>query len=196
MDAPNLIFGLQSDWAILLAIFILTSVQFVKVLLDGTKTKREKLDRKRTISTLDNIDVYLRILSDKYTEEVTERQLPVILKEFLGHCKEAIIVQAAASITRNDVVNNEREVTAKLTQYIHNHFHSAQVNLSLFKWKGRLLAEFTKTSWCEKVTDGVIEVVIQTTRKNKMEAYRQLDSFMQQKFDSFLTDALSSAYEA
>lgn len=195
MEGTDMILGLESEWAILSAIFILTSVQLVKTILDGVRNKREKVEQRQRMHTMDKIEMYLKILSNKYTEEVTERQLPVLIKECMGHCRESIIVMGSAAITRNDVVNNEREVRAKLKQFINNHFHSATVNLSLFKWKGRLISEFLNQDWCEQTIDGVSEIVINTTRKDKGEAYRQLGSFMDQKFDHYTTETLSAAYE-
>jgi len=195
MNPDTMVLGLSSEWAILLAIFILTSVQLVKVILDSAKNKREKAEREKRMHTLDKIEIYLSILSNKYTEEVTERQLPVLLKECLGHCRGGIIIMAGTAITKNDVINNEREVTAKVTQYIHNHFHSTTVNLGLFKWKGRSLSEFLHRDWCNEVTEGVVEIVIKTSRKSKEEAYDNLGTFLEQKFNHFATESLSTAYE-
>lgn len=195
IETTDTMFGLQSDWAILAALFILTSVQIVQVVINGTRVKREKSEKERQSRVLDNIEMYLQILSNKYTEEVTERQLPIIIREFLGHCKESIMVIASTAITRNDVINNEREIRSKLTQLINNSFQTLRVDLSLFKWKGRLLAEFLNNKWSVEVVDKVTDIVITVTRRDKDEAYRQLGTLLNSKFDYYKTETLSAAYE-
>ena len=195
MDSSSLILGLRSEWAILLAIFILTSVQLIKVILDSIKTKKEKIERDRRMKVLDKIEVYLRILSEKYTEEVTERQLPVILREFLNHCKEAILVKASSCITKNDIKSSKREVQAKLSQYIDNHFKNTHVSLGLFKWKGRLLSEFIDIKWCDDLKKGILEIVLEKSLIDKNGSYTLLSSLIYNRFDFYTTEALSKAYE-
>lgn len=195
MDGTQLIFGLSSEWAILLAIFILTSVQLVKVIFDGARTKREKAQKEKSDNIMNQIEIYLRILSDKYTEEITERQLPTIFKQFLGHCREAIIVHGSTTITKNDIINNKPVIKAKVSQFIRNHFQTVMVDLGLFKWKGKLLSEFTKQTWCREVEENVLHIILEVGSTDKGEAYRQLISYVDSKFEFFITEAIAEAYE-
>lgn len=190
----ELIGGLQSEWSIILAILILASVQIIKVIFDASKTRKEKIERDRVVKTLNQIDGYLRILSDRFTEEVTERQLPIIIREFMSHCKKTIHLMAAASITRNDVINNSKEIKAKTNQFIINHFKSMIVNFGLFKWKEMYLSDFLNDGWSNEISQGVIKIILRSN-ENKISAYRQLESFMDNKFDDYTTAILSNIYE-
>lgn len=188
--------GLQSDLAILISILILAGLQAFKIWIDyRTKISEKKIQARRDV-VLDSIERYLKILSAKYTEEVTDIQMPVIINEMVMHMKEAITVEAAACITRNDVKKQRRETEAKLSQFICNRYKDLILNLGLFKWRGYSMSEFVDTKYREPIVEGVLEIVCseRESEKAQLQAYRNLGSFMNQKFDTLKSSVLSHAY--
>lgn len=196
MDTSSLVLGLKSEWAILIALFILTSVQIIKIIFDNVKARKERSEYHKRIGTLVKIESYLKILSEKYTEEITERQLPVVIREFLDNCKNSIVAMGYSSIMQNNIEFHEKEIRAKLTQFVHNRFKGVYMDLSLFKWKGNLLSDFVIDNWGSIISKEIVEIVIKSSKCGKDEAFNQLNTFTDQKFDALFTKTLSKAYEA
>ena len=153
------------------------------------------MNQKRDI-VMNAIELYLKILSNKYTEEVTDIQMPVLVHEMTMHAKHAILVEAAAAISKNDILRHKRETEAKLNQFISNRYKDLVLNLGLFKWRGTALSEAVEMKYKESIIEGVIEIVVadRRTEKEFHESYRRLGSFMNQKFDAFQSSILSRAY--
>lgn len=187
---------LQNDWAIITAILILAILQGYKIWIDSRNAAdRTRLDG-RMENTLNNIELYLKILSDKYTEEVTDIQMPIIVHEFVGHIKESIMSEASFSITRNDIKNNKKEVQAKLEVFICNRFRELYTNLGRFKWKGCYLSEFIDLTLKDKVIENVLEIVLKErdTRDQVLMAHQNLESAVRQRFDEIKNDIKTRAY--
>ena len=188
--------ALKSDWAIIVSIFILAILQGYKIYAD-TRANRNKLKfDSRLESTMNNIELYLKILSDKYTEEVTDIQMPIVIDEFVGHMKECIFVEASTSITRNDIKNNKKEIETKLETFINNRYKSLYTNLGRFKWKGRYMNEFVNLNRKEKLISNVNEIVLKErdTKEQLLQAYRNLRSSCDQRFDELKNEILNNAY--
>jgi hypothetical protein len=187
---------LQSDWAIILAIFILAILQGYKIWIDKNNERENRIMNHRLENTMSNIEGYLRLLADQYAEEVTDIQMPIIIDVFVGHIKEAILCEGAASITRNDVKNNRAEINAKLDAFICNRFKELATNLGRFKWKGRYLSEFLDMQHKHKVIKNVNDVVLKErdTDGQKLIAYRNLDSVIRQRFDEIQNEIKFKAY--
>lgn len=196
--------ALKEDWAILVAILILAVVQIIFKIIDQKKDKRtQEVNARRDEfevrreSVMDSIERYLEILSNKYTEEVTDIQMPVIVNEFVGHMKEAITVEAAASIARNNIKSYRKETQAKLEQFISNRYKDLVVDMGRFKWHGLYMSEFLDKGFKDMLTQKVITIVIKErdTVDQTLEAYRQLGSSMDQYSDQLKNSILSKAYE-
>lgn len=188
--------GLKSDWAIILAILILAILQGYKIYADTRANKTKVKFDSRLESTMNNIELYLKILSDKYTEEVTDIQMPIVIGEFVGHMKESIFVEASTSITRNDIKNNKKEIEAKMEAFINNRFKALYTNLGRFKWKGRYMNEFVDLNTKEKLISNVNEIVLKErdTKDQLFQAYRNLRSSCDQRFDELKNEILNNAY--
>lgn len=196
--------NLETDWMIFVVVLVLAIVSLIKILVDARSERRRKSeDRERKAEsirrekTLDSIDRFLRILSVKYTEEVTDRQMPVILNEFLSGTRDTIIVMATSTISKNDVESNQREVKAKVKQFIQNRMRECRFNLGLFKWKGRVLSECSEESWTEEISQGILTIVLvpRLTKDERFEGYKSVIDFLTQRFDEYRAHMLEKAYE-
>lgn len=198
MGTPNGVFmgSLQNDWAIILFILILTCLQAYKIFVDSKASKGKLKFDSRLEGTMGSIELYLKILSDKYTEEVTDIQMPILVHEFVGHVKESIIVEAAASVTRNNVRNNKREIEAKMEQFICNRYKDMVMNLGRFKWRGTSMSAFVDMTLKQKIIDNVLDVVLTERDTNTllMDGYRLLGSSMDQRFDELENSIKTKAY--
>lgn len=187
----------QNDWAIILAILILAILQGYKIWADTRTAKSRGSFESEQKETMADIRLYLKILSDKYTEEVTDLQMPIIINEFVGHVEKATLCEAAASITRNHMRINMKEEATKLEVFIHNQFNELITNLGRFKWKGRYLGEFVNIDRKNKVVENVLEIVCRErdTNEQKMIAYRNLGSAIENRFTEIRNEIKSKAYE-
>jgi hypothetical protein len=190
---PN---GLQSDWGIIIAIAMLASLQGYKIWADARASKTRVTIDARLQQVMTSIELYLKILSDKYTEEVTDIQMPILVEEFVLNTKGAIMVEAMYSIIRNDIKNNRNEIHAKLEQSICNRYRDLVMNIGRFKYKGRSMSEFVDISMKEKITKNVLDIVLKErdTESQKQTAINNLQSCLTSRFDELHNSILERSY--
>ena len=188
--------NLQNDWAIICALLILALLQGYKIWLDNRLHRSRKERETRMEQVMISIEIYLKTLSNKYTEEVTDIQMPIIVNEFVGHMESQVLCEAAASITRNDVKNNKAEIESKLTSFIINRHRELIINMGRFKWKGSYLSEFIPVDDRGDLIDDVLDVVLKQrdTKEQTLMAYRTLFSVVKTHCDEVRQSVISKAY--
>lgn len=193
---PTVVGSLKSDWSILIAIAILAFIQGYKIYLDNRSLKKRSVRDAEVSITMNNINSYLKILADQYTEEVTAIQMPIILDEFIGHTKQAVLCHASAIIAANDIKNNRKETETKIDHFICNRYKELENNLSRFKWNDKEMSQFINQELKEKIVSNVIEIVLKDrdTEAQRLNAYRNLGSTINQRFDQLTNSAKTKAY--
>lgn len=191
----NLLNGIHSEWAILMALFLLLSFSAIRFFIEKNDKKKSKLEWAQSNQIQKDVRDYLAILASKYTEEVTERQLPILIRRVLENVRTQITIMVYDVITRNDISNHEREVKAKVQQFIQNQFSILYMDFGLFRWKGKPISNLLDTDYQQPVIENLLEIIVNVSVGDKKEAYKQVGSFMEQKFDCFITETLSNAYE-
>lgn len=143
-----------------------------------------------------HIEIYLKTLSNKYTEEVTDIQMPIIVNEFIGHMESQVLCEGSASITRNDVKNQKDQIESKIMAYMVNRHRELSINLGRFKWKGAYLNEFLPTDERGDFIDDVLDVILKErdTKDAMLLAYRDLNSVIKTHCDIMRQQVISKAY--
>jgi hypothetical protein len=188
--------SLQNDWAIITALLILAILQGYKIWLDNRLHRSRKERENRMEQVMINIEIYLKTLSNKYTEEVTDIQMPIIVNEFVGHMESQVLCEGAASITRNDVKNNREDIEAKITSFIVNRHRELVINLGRFKWRGAYLSEYLPQEDRGDLIDDVLDVILKErdTKEQVFVAYRNLGSVVKTHCDEVRQSVISKAY--
>lgn len=197
LEPESLIFGLKSEWAILIALLILSSSSILRMVFDYSVAKKQRGKDEEINKVLYAIERYLRILSNKYTEEVTERQMPVIIQEVILHLKLEIKVVCYSAVGYNEISKGEKNLKDKVDQAVCNLFNEAVLALGLFKWKGTVLSELLDNDWKHDVRKGIIEMVVapHSDRKEAVLISQRMGTYLDQKFMGMKATMLSKAYE-
>ena len=167
------------------------------MVFDYSVAKKQRTKDKEIEKVLFAIERYLRILSNKYTEEVTERQMPVIIAEVMLHLKNEIKVGAYASIGYKEGMKDPIETKCKIDQHVCNLFNDSKLALGLFKWKGMVLSELMSPDWKHEVREAVSKLVLSPhiTQDEAVVISQKVGTFLDQKFMGYKATMLSSAYE-
>lgn len=197
VEAVNKVTGLTSEWAILVALAIVIIFQGYKLWLDNKNSKEDKLDRARMEILLTAVERYLKILAEKYTDEVSDIQLPVLVNSFIGNCRGAILTECAASITKNNVINNKTQITFKITSFVNNRYNDMLLAFSRFKYHGKPLDSLLPDTCDQSTIDDILGILLRErdTEYQKMEAYRQLGSYIDQRFDAMGQKIMLNVYD-
>lgn len=188
--------ALQSDLFIFMAITVIAVTNLAQAIIAENRKRKDRQQQSLMKETLFNIERYLKILSEKYTEELTDLQMPIVVDEFCLHMRETIINECWASITKNDIRNNGAETSAKLESFVCNRYKELVTNLGRFKWRGRHLSELVDMSKKMKITENVLEIVIKerSTKEQYNTAYANIKSSVSQRCDELRNDIKSKAY--
>lgn len=185
--------GLKSEWAILLGFFILTLLQGYKIWSDNRAQRTNSLEKARLEITLTSIERYLKIQTNKYTEEITDLQLPVLIQAFVGHARESLSYHAAGTVHRNEVHKNRAMVRSKITHFIDSRYKEISLGLSRFKYKGMSMNEFITCETKQDLIDGVLEIIFEDDA-GADKTYRNLGAFIEQHFDDLHQCIMKLAY--
>ena len=171
-------------------------MQGYKIWLDNRLHRSRKERELRMEGVMMHIEIYLKTLANKYTEEVTDLQMPIIVNEFVGHMEAMVLCEAAASITRNDIANNKPEVEAKLEAYICNRYRDMGISLGRFKWKGQYLSEFIPRDKKDELLECTLDIVLKDkhNESQKLQSYRNLGACVKQRGDEIRQHIISKAY--
>lgn len=197
MIDQELIFGLESEWAILAGLVILSSTSIIRTVFDYSVIKKRKKKDEKVDQVLNAIERYLRILANKYTEEITERQLPVIINEVTMHLKSEIKVMAYASVGYNESMKDPELTRQKVIQYIHNLFTDTKLALGLFKWKGTVLSDLIRPEWKDEIEQSLLILIMSPhlTQDEAVAVSQKISTCLNQNFDKYKSHMLTKAYE-
>jgi len=123
---------------------------------------------------------YLKIATKQYSEEITEKQLDIIIDRIYNNTKYKVFEYAMTVKKHNKVHENEKEVKAKLRAYIENIYISDYLALSEFKFKGNELSTFLKEETKDAITEEVIKIVF---KYEFYESHKVLMSYLTNFFD-------------
>lgn len=187
--------------------FVVLVHLFLQYKKDKNTIKKEKLViKKEEINKLDEINFknevrshfvddenihteitnYLKISNAKYIEEVNDVQVQIIAGAIISCSKHAISDYALRIIEENHISGNEREIKAKIKNFIINRFHKDVLSLKEFSYKEKPISEGMNADWKKHVISTLIEMII-----NQKE-HKAIKSALENIFESFRYEILDN----
>jgi len=190
MDSKTVLIG-----TIIVFITFCIIYEFLK---ERSKTKKEKANRdeqndffkKIGVQLLENSAVnkellrYLKVSSQKYTEEITESQMRIVIESIFDNSQNEILNYVSKIMKENHIKGNEKEIVIKIKSFVSNRYHKDSLLLKEFKFRETTLYEQMKSEWKDYVNEIVIGCVI------KEKGEKALQGALQNAFDSFKFDII------
>ncbi len=176
---------------------VLVVYEFIKEKIKIKKEKKtmeyqEKFMEKIGMQLIENSSVnkeilqYLKISTQKYSEEITESQVRIIIESMLSSSQLEIFNYISKVIKENHIKGNEKEIASKIKLYIDNRFHKDSLLLKEFKFKGTTLSSFDCTKWKSYLTENILSSVL------REKGEKSLYGAIQNTYDSLKYDFLEN----
>ena len=128
---------------------------------------------------------YLKIVSEKYAEEVNDTQIKIVVESIFHNSQTAIYNYINSILKNNHIQGNEREVKAKIKTFVANRYQKDVLMLKEFKYHNKTLDTFLEVEW----KDYIIEVTLEIVFQEKGE--KTLNSTLKNAFESFTYNMLA-----
>ena len=123
---------------------------------------------------------YLKVVSEKYVEEVSDTQIKILIESVFSNSQNAIYHYITSIMKNNHIQGNEREIKAKIKTFITNRYQKDILMLKEFKYHNKTLDTFLKEEWREYIIKTSLEIVLNlkgektlsSTLKNAFEGFR------------------------
>ena len=189
---------LNHDWAILVAIALLASVQIVKLILDYRNSKINKtqmhdlyaemnVDRHRQEELMENLERYMQVIADGYNDNVSERQMPSCLNTSVDHLALRIGVDVVGIMLRNDIRSNPKTTDGKISAHVKNAFGDFRLHMALFKFNDVSLDKYIPTGYQDHILKYCVSTVLKSraSHKDGMDDLNAITSYLKTKFEKF-----------
>ena len=117
----------------------------------------KKLDEQSQINH--SILSYLKIVSKKYTEEITENQAKIIISRVANEAALNIISFIKDVIENNNLKNRQDKVKTKIYNYVTVLYNVDKSDLQNFMYCGNQLSDGMEEKWISEVTKIIIEKI-------------------------------------
>lgn len=189
LQIPNIEGEFQSDWAILVFVAIMSIVALFKIYYDW---KRDKFSQE----TMKDIKAYLKILSEHYTEEVSDRQVNHIVDVGIEHLKLRIGVDVSKIMMHNNI-RDVPDMEGKVRSYIDNAFRYFVLNMGMYRYKGNDIGIFIPPEYEGHVKDYCTSIVMKGRNgcNEIMVDVSSLSSYLLTKFTKMKNKTMQNIYD-
>jgi hypothetical protein len=123
---------------------------------------------------------YFKIVSMRYTNEISEAQMRILVEKILEASKFAIKSYTTKIMKENHILGNEIEIRSKIKQYISNRYKTDLLAFREYYFKCDSIDKSVSDGWCEDIIEMITSIVfntksdrtLQTSLTNKFDAYK------------------------
>lgn len=112
---------------------------------------------------------YLKIVSKKYTEEITKNQAELVINKFLSVVKLKVTEFTFDIIKSNNLADRREKTYNKLLNYVNVLYKVDKSNFQSFIYNHKSLSDSMNCEWIKEITDIIIDKIYDKdlTKDNK-----------------------------